>query len=207
MHLFNLPHHDGSPLYVSSQTPALGDVVTLWVRVPAGYDARGVHVRTVVDGEPRFLPCVLDPSREGPDTWWRVDLEILNPVQNYRFHVTRPGASPVWLTAAGIVERDLPDGTDFRIVTHQPPPGWSRQAVIYQIFPDRYARSATADARDLPEWAIACDWDSTTVIGEGPGTSEQIFGGDLDGIAEHLDHIESHHLSDARLSGPVQPSL
>ncbi|MBA2694362.1 MAG: hypothetical protein H0U62_00580, partial [Actinobacteria bacterium] len=43
------PHHDGSPLYVSTQSPALGDTVSVRVRVPhlAGVDA--VHVRTAPD--------------------------------------------------------------------------------------------------------------------------------------------------------------
>ena len=36
-----------------------------------------------------------------------------------------------------------------------PPPAWGRSSVMYQIFPDRFARSAAADERELPEWAIA----------------------------------------------------
>ncbi len=32
-----LPHHDGSALHVSDDAPALGDVVRVRLRVPAGY--------------------------------------------------------------------------------------------------------------------------------------------------------------------------
>ena len=45
----------------------------------------------------------------------------------------------------------------------------------------------------------------------GPQTPYQFYGGDLDGITEHLDHIErarrQHGLPDADLPGPVQPPL
>ena len=37
----NRPHHDGSALYVSTETPRLGAVVSLWLRVPAVATAPG----------------------------------------------------------------------------------------------------------------------------------------------------------------------
>ena len=36
---------------------------------------------------------------------------------------------PRWLTAAGVVEHDVPDTFDFRVVTHAPAPAWGREAV------------------------------------------------------------------------------
>ena len=59
-------------------------------------------------------------------------------------------------------------------------------AVVYQIFPDRFARSGT---KPLPEWAVAAGSDDE-VIHVGRDTSRQFFGGDLHGIAAHLDHIQ-----------------
>jgi alpha-glucosidase len=60
---------------------------------------------------------------------------------------------------------------------------------MYQIFPDRFARSAAADKHKLPSWAISASW-GDEVIGSGRGTSEQFFGGDLWGVIEHLDHLK-----------------
>ncbi len=37
---------------------------------------------------------------------------------------------------------------------------------------------------------MACDWDTDPVIYEGPLTPLQVYGGDLDGVVEHLDHIQ-----------------
>ncbi|MFD2766871.1 glycoside hydrolase family 13 protein [Micromonospora eburnea] len=181
------PHHDGSATYVPEQEPALGQRVPVFVRVPAGADVRQVHVRTTGDGEPRFAEAVVDRT-EGGDTWWRADVEVRNPVSNYRFLLDgRAGCR--WLNAAGLVDHDVPDHGDFKLVSYAPPPAWARDAVIYQIFPDRFARSSAAEGRTTPDWAIPCDWD-TPVIGRGPETPYQFYGGDLDGITEHLDHLD-----------------
>jgi len=59
------------------------------------------------------------------------------------------------------------------------PPGWVRDAVFYQIFPDRFARSGRVHPPGTME-----TWDS-------PPTVHGFKGGDLYGIIERLDHIQS----------------
>ncbi|MET8367341.1 glycoside hydrolase family 13 protein [Micromonospora sp. NPDC005194] len=196
------PHHDGSVGYVPQQEPTLGETVDVFVRVPAGADVRQVHVRTTGDGEPHFRAATVDRA-EGDVLWWRAEVEARNPVSNYRFLLSgRHG--PRWLTAAGVADHDVPDHGDFKLVTHAAPPAWARDAVIYQIFPDRFARSAAADDRPLPDWAIPCDWD-TPVIGRGPETPYQFYGGDLDGITERLDHLDRLGVNTVYLT-PIFPA-
>ncbi|BCJ66329.1 glycoside hydrolase family 13 protein [Polymorphospora rubra] len=202
MQLLHLPHHDGSPLYVSESAPALGQTVTVRVRVPVAADVTAVHVRVVANGEPVFHPAAVDPERTGStvsgygagDTWWQVEVTAENPVTSYRFYLERATGAPLWLTAAGVVDHDVPDRTDFRLVSYAPPPDWMADAVVYEVFPERFARSTAAgplDPATLPDWAIPCDWDTDPVIYQGPPTPLQFFGGDLDGIVEHLDHIQA----------------
>jgi alpha-glucosidase len=174
--LLSAPHHDGSSSYVGDEAPALGDTVTVFVRAPG---ARTVQVRSTPDGEPRFAA-----ARPDGGGWWRADVEVRNPVTSYRFLVDGR-----WLTAAGMVDHDVPDATDFRLVAYPAPPAWSRDAVVYQIFPDRFARSAASADRPVPDWAIPCSWERDPVIPRGPETPHQLYGGDLDGIVERLDHV------------------
>jgi alpha-glucosidase len=195
-------HHDGSGLYVDNPSPALGERVTVRVRVPAGARVDRVHVRSHPDGEPHFDAAVIDRvGRE--ETWWRVEVTARNPVTGYRFLLAGPGGYR-WLNALGEFGHDVPDVHDFRLVTHEPPPAWAADAVVYQIFPDRYARSAAAAGRPAPDWALACDWD-TPVVGRGPQTPFQLYGGDLDGIAERLDHVEALGANTVYLT-PVFPA-
>lgn len=62
-------------------------------------------------------------------------------------------------------------------------PDWVKHAVFYQIFPDRFARTTRTDLP--PEMQVPLeDWNS-------PPTFEGYKGGDLWGVAEHLDYIQS----------------
>lgn len=180
----DLPHHDGSETYLSTLTPRLGEPVTVFVRAAR---ATRVHVRTTPDGEPRFVEAVVDRRTAGGVTWWRAELPVHNPVTRYRFLLSGPRGSR-WLNQLGVFDHDVPDATDFRLVAYDPPPAWTRDAVVYEIFPDRFARSPAAADRPLPDWAVGCDWD-TPVVGRGPQTPRQLYGGDLDGIAGRLDHL------------------
>ncbi|MEU7874361.1 glycoside hydrolase family 13 protein [Dactylosporangium sp. NPDC049140] len=169
-------HHDGSALYVPDQHPRLGSNVDVWLRASA--DVRSVHVRSIEDGEPRFTAAVRD--RRGGELWWRASVLVRNPVTRYRFLVDGD-----WYTVLGRFGHDVADDTDFRLVAHPGPAPWTREAIVYQIFPDRFARSATAPA--TPDWAVRCEWDEPVDVA---AASRQWYGGDLDGIARRLDHIQ-----------------
>ncbi len=56
-------------------------------------------------------------------------------------------------------------------------PAWARDAVFYQIFPDRFARSGRVHAPGPLE-----AWDA-------PPTNDGLKGGDLFGVIDHLDHL------------------
>ncbi|HEU4349661.1 MAG TPA: glycoside hydrolase family 13 protein [Actinoplanes sp.] len=181
------PHHDGSGCYVPEQAPDPGDTVPVFVRAPAESQVDGLWARALHDAEPVWIEGKVD--RTGPDgSWWRCDLELRNPLTSYRFLLSGPGGGYRWLTGTGVHPLDVPDAADFRISTAPPPPDWALDAVVYQVFPDRFARSAGAAGRPVPSWARPAGWDDEVVF-RGDGVSHQLYGGDLDGIAEHLDHL------------------
>jgi len=185
-----LPHHDGSPLYVSTQEPELGERVALRLRVPRGFAEHGirvVRVRSNPDREPSYADARV--VHETPDAvWWQAEVVVENPVHGYRWLLEDAEANTWWLTSKGISTVETRDIDDFRLVTFPAPPAWGKDMVMYQVFPDRFARSAAADAREAPEWALPAAW-GDPVIHEGPGTGTQFYGGDLDGVREHLDHL------------------
>jgi cyclomaltodextrinase len=57
-------------------------------------------------------------------------------------------------------------------------PAWARDAIFYQIFPDRFAASTRVQKPGILE-----PWDA-------PPTNNGFKGGDLRGIAEHLDYLQ-----------------
>lgn len=189
MQYHSLPHHDGSELYAPDQQ-CIGPR-RLRVRVPREFGLlSSASIRIVVDGEPRFVRMRPIPAPSPGDLahWWEGTLELLNPLVSYRFLLNRGLQNAVWLNGEGIDEVEPLDALDFRATSRPAPASWTTASTIYQVFPDRFARSAAADHRDHPSWAISARWDDD-VIHVGPETPLQLFGGDLDGVAEQLDHI------------------
>ena len=184
--LWTAPHHDGSSTYVSNLTPDVGDKVTVFLRVPRVSGVRQALLRACIDGE-QVLIETKDDRRDENDTWLRADIPAENPVVNYRWLLDGVPNGYQWLNGEGLHAHDVTDAADFRITTHPAPPAWAADAVLYQIFPDRFAKSQD---RPAPGWAIPQAWDDP-VIGCGPEAPYQYYGGDLDGITAHLDHIAS----------------
>jgi alpha-glucosidase len=143
---------------------------------------------------------------------------VINPVVSYRWLLDGGPYGYQWLNGAGIHSHDVADAADFRLSAYDPPPPWAT-GTMYQIFPDRFAKSVD---RPAPTWAKPAAWDDP-VIGEGPDTPRQYYGGDLDGITAHLDYIaslgvgtiyltpffpaESNHRYNASTFGQVDPLL
>jgi len=189
MSLLALPHHDGSPLYLDDEAPALGSTVKVRMRVAASDPATRVWVRTTFDAEPVFHECTVVRKDEHA-LWWQGELPVHNPVTHYRFLLADAAGGQRWLTAAGVVDHDGPDAFDFKVSSHPAAPEWAKHAVVYQIFPDRFARGPHAGERPVPPWAVPARWDDTVAFeGSDPTTPIQFFGGDLDGVQDHLDHI------------------
>ncbi|MDR0435334.1 MAG: glycoside hydrolase family 13 protein [Propionibacteriaceae bacterium] len=185
-HLLDEPHHDGSALFVAPGQPGLGDRIPVRVRVPRGYGATEVFLRVDRDGNPLYFPARLDRETEH-EQWFATELPVDNSRVHYRWLLAGSAGAPQWLTARGVADHEVTDAGDFRVTTYSPGPDWMLDTVGYQIFPDRFARSDAATKRELPAWARAAAWDDDPASGY--DSISQVFGGDLAGIAEHIDYL------------------
>jgi alpha-glucosidase len=185
--LLDEPHHDGSDAYVLERPDALGGTATVRLRVPRGLEPDAVVLRSVVDAEPHTVAAVVDEQDER-ETWYRASFPVGNPSVRYRWLLFGGPLRYAWLNGRGRVGYDVPDADDFVLTTDPGGPDWHLGSVVYEIFPDRFARSG-AD-REAPPWAVPRDWDELPT-GRGPATPFELFGGDLAGIEGRLDHVES----------------
>ncbi|WP_424767045.1 glycoside hydrolase family 13 protein [Paenibacillus sp. sgz302251] len=100
----------------------------------------------------------------------------------YAFRLTS-GTESILFTEKGF-ELKLPDNpnTFFDFPYINPidvfePPAWVKDAVFYQIFPERFANGdPSLDPENVEPWG-------------GEPTAKNFFGGDLQGVIDHLDHI------------------
>jgi alpha-glucosidase len=197
---WSTPHHDGSATYVSDLAPNLGDTVAVFIRVPRASGVRQALLRVYVDGEQALTETVVDREDEH-EIWLRGNVPLNNPVVNYRWLLDGGPDGYQWSNGEGLHAHDVTDAADFRLTAHAAPPSWAQDAVLYQIFPDRFAKSVE---RPVPAWAVPQRWDDP-VIGNGPETPYQLYGGDLDGIRpprSHRQHGRQHRLPDPGIPGP-----
>lgn len=181
------PHHDGSELYVLQRASALGDETVVRLRVPVAQSVDRVLLRYERDGEPRSVEALVDEETE-TDVWWRASFPTWNPVTRYRWLLTGGDVGYLWVNALGGTSHEVTDADDFAVTAGPTAPAWHLQSVVYQIFPDRFA--TTHLDVPAPEWAIPRTW-TELPTGRGKPTPRELYGGDLRGIEQHLDHIES----------------
>jgi alpha-glucosidase len=180
----NQPHHDGSEIYVSNIAPEIGEKVIFKIRTPNDYLFEKAMLRIYHDGEPRIFE-MKETKKDAIETWYQATVEILNLQNYYRFAFIGKGKYE-WLNAKGLFDHDVHSNNDFQLVAITDNPEWIKSSVFYQIFPDRFARSGKVNI--VPDWAHPREWDLLP-RGRGKYTGQELYGGDLYGVSEHLDHI------------------
>lgn len=121
----------------------------------------------------------LDVVETGRFWFWTGRLDgVTRPIE-YSFAFRSDGGHPVYLVPAGVsnaVER-LDRWTLDPALPEVSTPEWVRGAVIYQIFPDRFANGdASADPDDVVAWGS-------------PPHHREFQGGDLVGVADRMDYL------------------
>lgn len=190
-HWLSSIHHDGSPVYVQTNGGRIGATATIRLRAAADAPISAVFLRSCPDGEQSIVP--MQPSgATSACRWWQVDLALRMLRTGYRFLLHTDEGSR-WYSAAGVSRHYPTDANDFKLLAEQSVPAWLRDAVFYQIFPDRFAdgdpannvRSGAYRYHGRP--VVARAW------GEPPRkelSSTEFFGGDLQGVAQRLGYLD-----------------
>lgn len=136
-------------------------LVVIRTEAVAGYPMR----RVAVAGSASLWECVIQP-----------------PAHHLTFSLAfrLEGDVPVYLAATGVtsaIERIDRFEVDLADVTPHDVPGWAEGALIYQIFPERFARSSAIEGRSGME-----PWSAVP-------SSRSFLGGDLAGIVERLPYL------------------
>jgi alpha-glucosidase len=117
------------------------------------------------------------------------------PLTSYRFLIISEDAT-YWYNANGLHTFSPTDAEDFRILADYQAPGWLKNSVFYQIFPDCFADGDPSNNVRDGEYDYAGFTSRARRWGEPPTTWSraamvEFYGGDLAGITAHLDYITS----------------
>ena len=192
----NSVHHDGSSRYIHSaslKTIRIGGELVIRLRTGINVPIQHIFLRTCPDGEQLFLemgPEEVDES--SACRWWFVVLRVAMPVTNYRFLLFIDGKA-WWFNGAGLSESVPTDVYDFRILADYSAPEWVAGSVFYQIFPDRFADNDPASNVRDGEFEYDGQLSRQRTWGEPqskwPEAMAEFYGGDLQGIEQHLDYL------------------
>ncbi len=185
--------HDGTALFRQPAEPEAGARVTLRLRLQSGAEAEV----TLLTGPAAERMRMVRAGSDACFDWYEAGLVCPEAPLSYTFLVEWQGRTlrfdrlgARWVDGASAPE----PAAAFRLTPGFHVPEWSKGAVQYQIFPDRFRNGdPDNDAREREYWyaraAIrhAPDWDAP------PETDDYHcrYGGDLKGVLEKLDYLQS----------------
>ncbi|APV15914.1 TPA: maltodextrin glucosidase [Klebsiella pneumoniae] len=169
--------------------------ITLWL---SGESLpQRITLRAEEDNEELSLP--MQRLRQAPQPGvvaWRGEISLASgqPRRRYSFKLLWADHQR-WFTPQGFTRFPPARLEQFAIDLPDASPQWVADQVFYQIFPDRFARSAARDAdQDAVYYHHAAGreivrkaWDDP-LTGEAGGST--FYGGDLDGISEKLPYLK-----------------
>ncbi len=192
LHWSQSVHHDGSPYYVSFDSTRSQTHIKLRLRAGKAAPIKQIFVRTIPNGEQHLVPMQSTIS-DALSNWWEAEVHLYMLRTNYRFLlVTTEGNW--WLTANGAVQHTPTDAMDFKFLSRYHVPSWVQSSVFYQIFPDRFADGDSSNNVQSDEYlcydnsVVAHTWGDVPSQ-TGAAGNAQFFGGDLQGIVQHLDYL------------------
>ena len=185
---------DETPLFRTPAEPDPGDTVAIRLRIQ-----KDVYVQvTLLVGYPTVIIPMKKCRSDQSFDWYEATLECKDekPVF-YSFLIERDGSFiHYWKTGYNLTDSvPFPDPAHaFRIQPGFHVPDWSKGAIQYQIFTDRFRNGDPAnDVRDKEYYYIngyvhhAKAWDELPQIGD----FRCFYGGDLQGVMEKLDYLQS----------------
>ena len=176
-----------------------GQNVHFKVLIPRSKNCSGVRLVIRADDEPQaqvygMFWCGMEGLN---DEWWECDFAPAKiGIYWYSFECdTAQGREEIRRVQGG--KGAFGDGSFWQLTSYDPDyrtPSWMAGGILYQIFPDRFAKSDKAHeaipaGRTLREdWGGQPEWRPNA---QGKITNSDFFGGDLEGIRQKLPYLQA----------------
>ncbi len=180
--------------FVSNPFPVLGETVRVSLRLAADAPVERVFLRTVLAGESRLKPLFRGPVDRGY-AWYSLDLGISQKRVGWHFVLETVDGDYFMYNRGGVCRYSPANDFDFTIIAGLDCPHWVRNAVFYQIFPDRFHCASPEDAVAEGEYSYdgwpsrRMDWDAPP-LSWGEVHCLDFYGGDLDGIEAKISYLK-----------------
>ncbi len=180
---------------------SVGTPVTLKVCMPREWGCRNATLLVDRDGLPsQQVEMAWYGMRDDSHEWWAVTyIPDRAGLCWYGFHLT-VAMGEGYLIRRGdgtAVYSPDKDGTRWQLTCYEQgftTPDWLAGGILYQIFPDRFATSGKPKANVPTDRVMHGSWDEQPEWrpdSQGRVLNNDFFGGDLEGIRQKLDYLQS----------------
>lgn len=190
----NSVYSDGSPQFVSSLSPELYETITIRIQIYEDAPVEHVFLRTLPDGAEHLEKAECIERRQGLAIY-EAKLTMTEERMNYQFYLVCKDKI-YYYTQNGITSY-IPDHTyDFVIMTSYKQPEWVKEAVFYQIFPERFCNGRPEITVKDGEYEMFGNQTIQRKNFEDPvfhwqdGHAVDFHGGDLYGVKDKLPYLK-----------------
>ena len=187
-------YSDGSRFFVSNPLPSKGEEITVSIQMADDAPVKAVFLRMKKNGVEEKLRMTRSGSSDGLMRF-TADVCIYEKELRYQFYLATEYCV-YYYTEGGITTYIQDESRDFRILTDYQQPQWVKNAVFYQIFPERFCNGNPGnDVRDgeymFDGWPARriSDWNAVPEEYE-KSRCLDFYGGDLEGVAQKLPYLK-----------------
>lgn len=187
-------YSDGSGEFVSNPRPKLFETVKVRIRMYEDAPVQHVLLRSNPNGEEHFAEMQAVRTEHGLK-YYEAELKVTEKRMSYQFYLVCENV--VYFYTQKEITTYVPDLTyDFVLLTDYEQPEWVRDAVFYQIFPERFCNGD--ESNDVQNGEYSRDGHSTIKMKswEDPCLTYQesfcldFYGGDLQGVKKKIPYLK-----------------
>ena len=195
-------YSDGSKWFVSNQLPKKGEKITIALQLQEDTPVTSVFLKTKLNGVEYLFKMekVTDKELLSKNTAkglirYETSVQVFEKELRYQFYLGTKDCV-YYYSENGITTYTQNEAYDFRILTDYQQPEWVKNAVFYQIFPDRFCNgNPDNDVKDneyifdgYPAKQVK-EWDSVPEPYEKAHCLD-FYGGDLEGIKQKIPYLK-----------------
>ena len=187
-------HSDGTAAFVSNPSPKLKETVTIRIRMYESAPVEHVLLRTAPNGAEWLTEMHLAKKERG-FVYYEAPLTMTENRMHYQFYLICPDV--VYFYTQKEITTYVPDQTyDFVLLADYVQPSWVKEAVFYQIFPERFCNGDPSN--DVQDGEYSQDghpairmkhWEDKPLHYK-QGRCMDFFGGDLQGVKEKIPYMK-----------------
>lgn len=188
-------YSDGSKYYISNPFPKKGETISIRLRMLENTELTNVLLRTKEFGMERLYTMKILKKEKGL-IYFSCEVAVHEAKLHYQFYLVTK-ETIYYYTQYRITDYIPEESRDFTIVVDYQKPDWVKKAVFYQIFPERFCNGKPEISVKDGEYTYqghkaiqVKDWNTPAATWE-EGHGVDFYGGDLYGILDKLDYLQT----------------